>query len=59
MARFQGKEEKKFLIWPKVFAVFVAELSAKLENPLKKDFATPIGIAELKNGASEDCGLLE
>jgi hypothetical protein len=59
MARFQGKEEKKFLIWPKVFVVFVVELSAKLENPLKKDFAMPIGIAELKNGASEDCGSLE
>ncbi len=59
MARFQGEEEKKFLIWPKVIAVSVAELSAKLENLLKEDFATPIGIVESKNGASEDYGSLE
>tara|TARA_B100001079_G_scaffold117348_1_gene100897 strand:- start:1297 stop:1530 length:234 start_codon:yes stop_codon:yes gene_type:complete len=59
MALFRDEEEKKFSIWLRVTAVFVVGLSAKLENPLRKVFATPTETAEPKKEISEDCGSLE
>jgi len=59
MALFQGEEEKKFSIWLRVTAVFEVGLSAKLENPLRKVFATPTEIVEPKKEISGDCGSLE
>ena len=43
------------------FSKLDSKISTWIEtfNLLKKDFATPIGIVESKNGVSEDCGLLE
>jgi hypothetical protein len=51
MALFRGEEEKRFSIWLRGTAVFVVELSAKLENLLRKDFATLIVTVEPKKGA--------
>jgi hypothetical protein len=59
MALFREEEEKKFSIWLRVTAVFVVALSAKLENPLRKAFATPTETAEPKKEISGGCGSLE